>query len=287
MRLADWSALGAVALLGVGLTPIVFVQIELAAPRVQIFEDQLQLFGAAIVVHGLIMAACLPLAVAALGFAITGEARNSPLWTSVSVLLLGFSLLSAIAFLAMTAFGVMIGSDLADLAGIPSTLILLLSAILVAATFGAARAAPLFFSIPVLAGAAYLMLVRYNAGADALLGDSYFSLAPTHALGVAVILLTLAISSAYVGRNTDRPGNWFGVLVGVSILAAGVRSVWLTASLGLSAAARRYFDYPDIFAARYLELSIASLVLALLALAALGYLAFLLKRGGGQASAAE
>jgi heme/copper-type cytochrome/quinol oxidase subunit 1 len=286
MRLPSWCALSAVVLLGVGMTPIAFVQLELATPGVQIFEGQWKLFNAAVVGHGYILAACLPLAVAALGFAITGEARKSGSWMWISALVLGFSLLSAIAFVAVTAFGTTVSNGLADLALIPSTLVLLLSAMVVAATFKATRAVPLFLwlSIPAFAGAAIFMMVLHNSGVNAVLHDTYYALAPTHALGVAVILLTLAIATAYVGRNTNSPGGWFGGLFGALIVAAGAVSVLLTARLGLVGSVRRYFDYPEAFAVGQLELSISSSVLVFVTAAAFACLAFthLMRRGDNQ-----
>jgi hypothetical protein len=284
VRLANWCALSAAAFLVVGLTPIAFVQFELAIPRVQLFTGQLDLFNAAIVAHGLILAVCVPLAVAALGFAVAAETRKSRAWTSASVLVLGVSLLAATAVVALSVSGTPVTSSTVDLAAIPSALVLLFSAVVVAATFKGARAVPLFLwlSVPMFAGAALLMTILNNNGIDAGLYDTYYALAPTHALGLAVILLTLAVFTAYVGRNTNRPRSWFGALFGASILSVGGLAVLLTATLGLSGLPRRLFDYPEAFAGRQLELSICSAVLLLLIVAAFGSLALMHRRTRAQ-----
>lgn len=276
MRLASWCAVCAIALIIVGLTPALFVQLELASPGVQVFKGQVEAFNIAVAAHGLLSAACAPLAVAALGFATAAEAGTSRLWSAASVLALGCSLLLTIACVAIAAIDTPIRTKAADLAVIPSALVLLLSGVVVAATFKSARAIPIFLwlSAPMLAFAALLKVIMQNSGVDTALYDTYYEVASTHAIGVAIVLLTLAIFTAYVGKNApNQPGGWFGVLFGGLVFAVGVLTVMLTASLGLTGMPRRYYDYPAAFASRQLELAICGAAVVALIVAAFGSLA--------------
>lgn len=230
----------------------------------------MEAFNVAVAAHGLILAACAPLATAALGFAIVAEARKSRIWSAVSVLALACSLLLTIGSVAIAALDTPVPTKAADLAAIPSVLVLLVSGLVVAATFKSARAVPIFLwlTAPALAIATLLMVIMSNSGLDGALYDTYYELAATHAFGVAIILLSVAIFTAYVGRNTSRPGSWFGALFGGLVFAVGVSIVFFSATLGLTGMPRRYYDYPEAFAPRQLELAIGGAALVVILAAA-------------------
>ena len=126
-----------------------------------------------------------------------------------------------------------------------------------------------------------MLVVEANVSIDAVLLDTWYPVARTHAYGVSMILsglTVLAAGATIAGRIHSTTINLFLV---TAVSVSGVWMVLQQSALGVNGMPRRYIDYVWAFKDAHFSAGIAAFTLLLLTLIGVVRFVFLGRRARG------
>lgn len=275
LNLSKLSLIALCVSLGLGLLPGIIAQIELLAPGLQVFpESDPGLYNAVTTLHAAALSQGLPLAAIALSIGLVTQCVRLPLLRIVGMLAL---VASPLAMLVMAWAGLSgewdlykrLHTSLSTYAGI----LIIANVTLAVAQPGARFILIALTSLSLLAlGIGVLGTAILAAGPDLVLHDTYAAVSADHAVGVSVLLGAMTGVTGYIMQARAIRTVAASLIGGIVIALVGYLVMNFTLRAGLAGMPRGYVDYADGFAELLQALSIWTLVLAIAAAVAFGWI---------------